>query len=123
MCEKRKFRNSKTTENYEKYKRQRNKVNNLTERAKQNYNINLLDENSKNVTSFWRILKSIFPTKPKSKLLVDDIRKNIHNDLLTGVLYLDLSKAFDTVGHSCLLSKLPSYGISGNEFTWFGNSL
>ena len=123
MCEKRKFRNSKTTENYEKYKRQRNKVNNLTERAKQNYNINLLDENSKNVTSFWRILKSIFPTKPKSKLPVDYIRKNIHNDLLTGVSYLDLSKGFDTVGHSCLLSKLPSYEISGNEFTWFGNSL
>ena len=58
----------KTNENYEKYKRQRNKVNNLIKRAKQNYNKNLLDENTKNATSFWRTLKSIFPTKPKSKL-------------------------------------------------------
>ena len=62
-----KFCKSKTTENYEKYKRQRNKVNNLIKRAKQNCNKNLLDENTKNATSFWRTLKSTFPTKPKSK--------------------------------------------------------
>ena len=54
--------------NYKKYKRQRNKVNNLIKRAKQNYNKNVLDENTKNATSFWRTPKSIFPTKPKSKL-------------------------------------------------------
>ena len=64
----RKFRKSKTTESCEIYKRQRKKVNNLIKRAKQNYNKNLLDENTKNATSFWRTLKSIFPTKPKSKL-------------------------------------------------------
>ena len=58
----------KTNENYEKYKRQRNKVNNLIKRAKQNYNKNLLNENIEDITSFWRTLKSIFPTKLKSKL-------------------------------------------------------
>ena len=63
-----KFCKSKTTENYEKYKRQRNKVNNLIKRAKQNYNKNLLNENIEDITSFWRTLKSIFPTKLKSKL-------------------------------------------------------
>ena len=40
-----------------------------------------------------------------------------------GVIYLDLSKAFDTVSHLYLLSKLPSYGINGNELTWFQNYL
>ena len=40
-----------------------------------------------------------------------------------GVKYLDLSKTFDTVSHSYLLSKLPSYGKNGNEFTWFENGL
>ena len=45
------------------------------------------------------------------------------NGLLTGVIYLDLSEAFDSVSHSYLLSKLPSYGINGNEFTWFKNEL
>ena len=44
----RKFRKPNTTKNYEKYKHQRNKVNNLIKRAKQNYNKNLLNENIKN---------------------------------------------------------------------------
>ena len=64
-----KFCKSKTTENYEKYKYQRNKVNNLIKRAKQNYNKNLLNVNIKNTTSFCRKLKSIFPTKQKKNLL------------------------------------------------------
>ena len=63
-----KFCHSKTTENYKKNTRQRNKVNNLINRAKQNYNKNLLDKNTKNATSFWRTLKGLFPTKPKSNL-------------------------------------------------------
>ena len=62
-------------------------------------------------------------TELACNLLVYHIRKNIDNGLLTGVIYLDLSKAFDTVSHSYLLSKLPSYGISGNEFAWFENNL
>ena len=62
-------------------------------------------------------------TELACSLLVDDIRKNIDNGLLTGVIYLDLSKAFDTVSDSYLLSKLPFYGINGNEFTWFKNYL
>ena len=64
----RKFCKSKTTGNYEKYKHQRYKVNKLIKRAKQSYNKNLLDEKTKNATSFWRTLKSIFPNKPKLKL-------------------------------------------------------
>ena len=62
-------------------------------------------------------------TELACNLLVDDIRKNIENGLLTRVIYLDLSKAFYTVSHLYLLPKLPSYGIKGNEFTWFENYL
>ena len=51
-------------------------VNNLIKRAKQNYNKNLLDENTKNATSFWRTLKSIFPIKPKSKLTSTTFKVN-----------------------------------------------
>ena len=35
----------------------------------------------------------------------------------------DLSKAFDTVSHSCLLHKLPSCGINNKELHWFTDYL
>ena len=37
---------------------------------------------------------------------------NIHN------IYTDISKAFDTVPHTKLLSVLKSYGIANNTFNW-----
>ena len=55
---------------------QRKKVDNLIKRAKQNYFKNLLDESAKNTTSFWRTLKSIFPTTPKLKLTSTTFKVN-----------------------------------------------
>ena len=72
----RKFRRSKTAENYKKYKHQRNKVNNQIKRAKHSYNKNLLHGKIKNPTLFWRTLKNIFPTKPKSKLTSTTFKVN-----------------------------------------------
>ena len=42
-------------------------------------------------------------TELACNLLVNDIRKNIDNGLLTGVILLNLSKAFDIVSHLYLL--------------------
>ena len=49
--------------------------------------------------------------------------KNMDSRQLTGVVYLDLKKAFDTVDTSILLSKLEMYGIRYNELRWFNNYL
>ena len=55
--------------------------------------------------------------------LHDHIRQKMSDKNLTGALYIDLRKAFDTVSHSCLLSKLPYYGISGVEHKWISDYL
>ena len=44
-------------------------------------------------------------------------------ELVTCGLFLDFSKAFDTVNHNILLSKLYHYGIRGTPFKWFENYL
>lgn len=51
--------------------------------------------------------------------LTDNLRKSIDNKEITCGLFLDFSKAFDTVDHQILLSKLHKYGIRGNSYSWF----
>ena len=43
--------------------------------------------------------------------------------LLTGAVFIDLQKAFDTVDHNIIVSKLKAAGISGTELHWFKDYL
>ncbi|CAB4037008.1 Hypothetical predicted protein [Paramuricea clavata] len=56
-------------------------------------------------------------------LLSDHIRGHMDKGELTGAVYIDLRKAFDTIDHGRLLSKLPCYGIRGRELIWLENYL
>ena len=62
-------------------------------------------------------------TELAATLFVDEIRKSMNEGCLMGAVFVDLSKAFDTVSHSQLLSKLPSFGINGIELELFTDYL
>ena len=55
--------------------------------------------------------------------LVDNITKGIDQGKYTLGIFLDLSKAFDTINHKILIKKLEHYGIRGICLKWFKNYL
>ena len=55
--------------------------------------------------------------------IVNSIKSNMDNKLSTCGIFLDFKKAFDTVDHSILLSKLYQYGIRGPVNEWFSSYL
>ena len=48
---------------------------------------------------------------------------NLQSREVTDVIYFDFKKAFDSVSHLKLLSKLQAYGITGNLLAWINNFL
>ena len=42
---------------------------------------------------------------------------------LAGAIFIDLSKAFDTIGHANLLEKLKMYGVDDPDNSWFADYL
>jgi len=55
--------------------------------------------------------------------VTDNILNNMDKGLVTGAVFLDLRKAFDTVCHEILLQKLRFNGIQGMALTWFHSYL
>ena len=56
-------------------------------------------------------------------LIVDKIQTAIENGKYSCGLFLDLSKAFDTVDHNILIHKLQNFGIRGPAIDWFKSYL
>ena len=55
--------------------------------------------------------------------IVERIRSSIDKGKYACGIFIDLKKAFDTVNHKILLSKLEHYGIRGNILNWFESYL
>ena len=64
-----------------------------------------------------------FPTKALESYCLasfsDDVLSKMKRGNLCGAVFLDLSKAFDTVNHSILLAKSYSLGLIPNTVQWF----
>ena len=56
-------------------------------------------------------------------LLIDKITEALDNGHSVVDIYLDFSKAFDTVNHDVLLQKLSMYGVQNIDLEWFRDYL
>ena len=70
-------------------------------------------ENNGLLSSFQFGFRSKRSTKRAVTYFTDVVRKEVDNGNILGAVFIDLSKASDTVSHSCLLNELPSNGING----------
>ena len=55
--------------------------------------------------------------------LSDEILNSFEKNNFTVGVFIDLSKAFDTVNHDVLIKKLSYYGINTNNLAWFSSYL
>ena len=62
----RKFLNSKSAEDFDAFKKQRNKVNVRVRKAKNQHSRSMLIESASNPNRFWKALKNIFSVKEKA---------------------------------------------------------
>ena len=62
-------------------------------------------------------------TEVAATIFVDSIKRNMDAGKLTGAIFIDLSKAFDTLSHSQIISNLANYGIQDVENEFFINYL
>lgn len=63
--------------------------------------------------------RSTHPTVMALLEATDTLAYNIDRGQINAVVFLDLKKAFNTVDHKILLSKLSHHGICGNAYNWF----
>ena len=92
------------------------------ERIMYNRLINFLNEN-KILFEYQFGFRKNHSTQLALTFLMDKLINSIENgDHVIGV-YLDFSKAFDTVDHNILLNKLNHYGIRGAALNWFQSYL
>ena len=62
------------------------------------------------------VFRNNLSTEAASFNLLNNVLEALNNKSMVGGIFCDLSKAFDCVNHTVLLSKLKFYGITGRAF-------
>ena len=97
-------------------------VSKIMERVVYNQLSTYLNENNL-IYDFQSGFRASFSTDTALSFLTDSIKFNMDSGLYTGVVLIDLQKAFDTVDHSILASKLKAIGLSKPAVSWFASYL
>ena len=73
----------------------------------------------------WAYLRVALGSRRQVNLIdiTDNWYFNIDNGLTNAILFIDLKKAFDTIDHEILLSKLELYGFNGASLNLFRDYL
>lgn len=108
----RKFRKSRTSTDFEKFKSQRNKVNNLVRKARNEHSRTLLQETANDPKRFWKTLKRIFPLKEKISTVKSFIIDGIRNSNAKSIASRFCSYFSTTV------SKLKAKAMPLKNFIW-----
>ena len=77
---------------------------------------NILDKNQFGFRKGYSTQKAIFE-------LLCDMHYSVNSDEIMGLLFLDISKAFDSLDHAVLLRKLKHISLSENSLDWFRSYL
>ena len=73
--------------------------------------------------SFQSGFRKKYSTDSCLSFLNDKISKGFDSGLYTGLILIDLQKAFDTIDHGILLEKMSAVGFSTKVINWFGSYL
>ena len=79
--------------------------------------------NNKLLTESQSAFRPMFSTETTLLEATNEWLWNIDNNLLNGVIFLDLKIAFDTMDHAILLGKLKLYGVSSQSLNLFRSYL
>jgi hypothetical protein len=77
-----------------------------------------LDENNI-LYKYQSEFRSKYSTDTCLSLLNNKILNGFENGMLTGMILIDIQKAFDTIDHEIFLSKLNCLGFSKNCVSWY----
>ena len=72
---------------------------------------------------FQSVFRKNYSTNTCLVHFTDKITTGLEKGLFTGMVLIDLQKAFDTIDHQILLKKMKYLGFSKNTITWFKSYL